>query len=63
MLECCNVILFDHRNTNAQFIGSDVQFTHFEDDSMTEYEEPKKPSVKIISNGKPKGSRGRPKKK
>lgn len=52
-----------HDNSTDIPVPSDVQFTHFEDDSMTEYEEPKKPSVKIISNGKPKGSRGRPKKK
>jgi hypothetical protein len=39
-----------------------VQFTTFEDEDMTDYEEPKKPTVKIISSAKPKGKGGRPKK-
>jgi len=44
-------------------VPSDVQFTSFEDDDMTDYEEPK-PKVKIISEGtkKSKSKRGRPKK-
>lgn len=43
-------------------VPSDVQFTPFEDEDMTDYEEPKKPTVKIISSAKPKGKGGRPKK-
>jgi hypothetical protein len=44
-------------------VPSDVQFTSFNDDDMTDYEEPK-PKVKIISDGvkKSKTKRGRPKK-
>jgi len=42
-------------------VASDVQFTSFEDDDMTDYEEPK-PKVKIISDGVKKTKRGRPKK-
>jgi hypothetical protein len=43
-------------------VPSDMQFTPFEDEDMTDYEEPKKPTVKIISSAKPKGKGGRPKK-
>lgn len=43
-------------------VPSDVQFTPFEDEDMTDYEEPKKPTVKIISSAKPKNKGGRPRK-
>jgi hypothetical protein len=44
-------------------VPSDVNFMPYNDEDMIDdYEEPK-PKIKIITNGKPKGSRGRPKKK